>query len=121
MNLERELRWVAAALDILGCPGVLHTGEEQLPVTLVLQPVADRNKSYLETAQTPAGGYGQSYAIGYLPPEGNARKLRVDDCIEAAGENWRVRRAEVFLLQGQPAYLWTVLTKEEQDGPADTV
>ena len=26
LNLERELRWVAAALDILGCPGVLHTG-----------------------------------------------------------------------------------------------
>ena len=61
------------------------------------------------------------YAIGYLPPEGNARKLRVDDYIEAAGESWRVRRAEVFLLQGQPAYLWTVLTKEEQDAPADTV
>ena len=34
---------------------------------MVLQPVADRNKSYLEGTETPLGGYGQNYGIGYLP------------------------------------------------------
>ena len=60
---------VSQALDSLAVDARLHTAAaaDPLPVRLVLQPVVDRNKSYLEGTQTPLGGYGQNYGIGYLP------------------------------------------------------
>ena len=88
----------------------------QLPVRLVLQPVVDRNKSYLEGTQTPLGGYGQNYGIGYLPAGPESLTMQPDDWLEAGGERWRVRRREVFSLKGEALYLWCVLTKEEENG-----
>ena len=62
-------RLITRALDSLAVDGLLHAAgqDEPLPVRVVLQPVADRNKSYLEGTETPLGGYGQNYGIGYLP------------------------------------------------------
>lgn len=109
---------VSQALDSLAVDARLHTATESdpLPVRLVLQPVADRNKSYLEGAQTPLGGYGQNYGIGYLPAGPESLAMQADDWLEAEGERWRVRRREVFSLKGETLYLWCVLTKEEENG-----
>ena len=42
-------RLITRALDSLAVDGLLHAAgqDEPLPVRVVLQPVADRNKSYL--------------------------------------------------------------------------
>lgn len=117
--MESEIRrLVTRALDSLAVDALLHTAgsEAPRPVRLVLQPVADRNKSYLEGTETPLGGYGQNYGIGYLPAGEESLFMQADDWLETAGEQWRVRRREVFRLKGEALYLWCVLTKEEGDG-----
>lgn len=111
-------RLITRALDSLAVDGLLHAAgqDEPLPVRVVLQPVADRNKSYLEGTETPLGGYGQNYGIGYLPAGEESLAMQADDWLETDGEQWRVRRREVFSLRGEALYLWCVLTKEEDDG-----
>ena len=68
-------RLITRALDSLAVDGLLHAAgqDEPLPVRVVLQPVADRNKSYLEGTETPLGGYGQNYGI---PPGRRALPCR---------------------------------------------
>ena len=111
-------RLITRALDSLAVDGLLHAAgqDEPLPVRVVLQPVADRNKSYLEGTAPPLGGYGQNDGIGYLPAGKESLAMQADDWLETAGEQWRVRRREVFSLRGEALYLWCVLTKEEDDG-----
>ena len=112
-----EYTLVTRALDSLAVDALLHAAAaaDPLPVRLVLQPVADRNKSYLEGTETPLGGYGQNYGIGYLPAGPNSLQMQADDWLEAGEEHWRVRRREEFRLRGEALYLWCVLTKEVPD------
>lgn len=119
MDTCTEIGRITRALQRLGVTALLKLPEGELPIAMVLQPVTDRNRSYLETQQTPTGGYRQNYAIGYVAADENGVKVQVDSLLQAGEELWRVRRREHFLFQGQPAYLWTVLTKEENDGPTD--
>ena len=104
-------RLITRALDSLAVDGLLHAAGQDEPL-----PVADRNKSYLEGTETPLGGYGQNYGIGYLPAGEESLAMQADDWLETAREQWRVRRREVFSLRGEALYLWCVLTKEEDDG-----
>ena len=80
-------RLITRALDSLAVDGLLHAAgqDEPLPVRVVLQPVADRNKSYLEGTETPLGGYGQNYGIGYLPAGKESLAMQADDWLETAG------------------------------------
>lgn len=79
-------RLITRALDSLAVDGLLHAAgqDEPLPVRVVLQPVADRNKSYLEGTETPLGGYGQNYGIGYLPAGEESLSMQADDWLETS-------------------------------------
>ena len=107
-------RLITRALDSLAVDGLLHAAgqDEPLPVRVVLQPVADRNKSYLEGTETPLGGYGQNYGIGYLPAGKESLAMQADDWLETAGEQWRGRRGAGFSLGGGALCRWGALAKE---------
>lgn len=104
--MSAEALRCAAAIRRVGCEARLLRGEEGIPFPASIQPRPDASGE----AADPLGIGGVRLYTLYAP--GDSPETEAGDAVECLGVRYRVLRAEIHCLGGEPVYRWCVLRRE---------
>ena len=92
---------------------ILFDAEPPRTVRVLLQPIRQESKRYLEEAVGPFGRQERGRALCWAAPE-SAGLLAEGGQLQTADGRWIVRRRELVHAAGRPLYVWMVLQRGEE-------